>query len=79
MSIGKSATLTQWAKAFLQPTNAAHRQYEALRAFFVDRIPSATAAERFGYSPGSFRVLCHQFRRAPNRRFFIEPRLQPRP
>src|SRR5204862_7857441 len=25
-------------------TNATHRQYEALRAFFVDRLPSAEAA-----------------------------------
>lgn len=79
MSISKSITLTQWAKAFLQPSNTAHRQYEALRAFFVDRVPSAAAAKRFGYSAGSFRVLCHQFRRAPKRRFFIEPRQQPRP
>lgn len=79
MSISKTIPLTQWAKAFLQPSNTAHRQYEALRAFFVDRLPSATAAKRFGYSPGSFRVLCHQFRRTPNRRFFIEPRQQPRP
>ncbi len=79
MSNSKVIRITLWAKAFLQPSNTAHRQYEALRAFFVDRIPSAMAAKRFGYSPGSFRVLCHQFRRAPDRRFFIEPRQQPRP
>lgn len=79
MSISKTITITKYAKAFLQPTNTAHRHYEALRAFFVDRVPSAAAARRFGYSPGSFRVLCHQFRRAPKRQFFIEPRQQPRP
>lgn len=39
-----------------------HRQYEALRAYFVDGMSSAEAARKFGYSPGSFRVLCHQFR-----------------
>ena len=79
MSNSKTTILTKWARAFLQPSNTAHRHYEALRAFFVDRVPSATAARRFGYSPGSFRVLCHQFRHDLRRRFFIEPRQQPRP
>jgi hypothetical protein len=74
----KSIILTQWFKAFLQPINATHRQYEALRAYFVDRLPSADAARRFSYTPGSFRVLCHQFRQDPKRRFFIEPRQEPR-
>ena len=36
MFTGKSTTLTRLAKAFLEPLNATHRQYEALRAFFVD-------------------------------------------
>ena len=40
------------ARRFLEPSNAAHRQYEALRAFFVEGIPSAQAAARFGYTPG---------------------------
>jgi hypothetical protein len=60
-------------KAFLHPTNATHRQYEALRAYFVDGLSSAQAAARFGYTPGSFRVLCHQFRRNPRRPFFLPP------
>ena len=33
--------LTDVSRLFLEPTNATHRQYEALRAFFVDRLPSA--------------------------------------
>ena len=53
------------------PPNPTHRQYEALRTFFVDRAPSAEAAERFGYTPGSFRVLCHEFRKNPQREFFL--------
>ncbi|MDA0812696.1 MAG: transposase [Verrucomicrobia bacterium] len=61
------------ADAFLLPSNATHRQYEALRAFFVDNVPSALTAERFGYTPGSFRVLCHEFRRNPGREFFLPP------
>ena len=50
---------------FLQPSNSTHRQYEALRAFFVESLPSAEVAARFGYTPGSFRVLVHQFRTSP--------------
>ena len=66
--------ITDLAQAFLQPKNSTHRQYEALRAFFVERLPSAQAAAQFGYSPGSFRILCHQFRQKPDREFFLPPR-----
>src|SRR3954453_19204315 len=59
------------ARRFLEPPNPTHRQYEALRAFFVERVPSAEAAARFGYTPGSFRVLVHQFRNQPGRDFFV--------
>lgn len=57
-------------RVFLEPANPTHRQYEALRAYFVDALPSAEAARRFGYTPGSFRVLCHAFRQDPHRSFF---------
>ena len=40
--------LTPFARYFLQPVNVTHRQYEALRAFFVDGLSSADIAERFG-------------------------------
>jgi transposase len=69
----KTKNLTDLASFFLQPANVTHRQYEALRAFFVDGLPSAEAAARFGYSPGSFRVLCHEFRQNPHRPFFLPP------
>jgi transposase len=59
------------ARRFLEPSHSTHRQYEALRAFFVDGVPSAQAAARFGYTPGSFRVLVHQFRNHPERDFFV--------
>jgi transposase len=61
------------AQAFLTPTNSTHRQYEALRAFFVEGLSSHEAARRFGYSPGSFRVLACQFRQEPRRPFFLPP------
>jgi hypothetical protein len=73
MSISKAKNLTDIARVFLEPANATQRQYEALRAFFVDRLPGAEVAKRFGYSPGSFRVLVHQFRQDPRRAFFLTP------
>ena len=42
--------ITDVARRFLVPSNSTHRQYEALRAYFVERLPSAEAARRFGYS-----------------------------
>lgn len=71
MSLAKK--LTPLAHCFLQPANSTHRQYEALRAYFVEGLPSAEAAVRFGYSPGSFRVLVHEFRQNPQRAFFLAP------
>src|SRR5579885_1978855 len=70
--------LTDLARIFLEPTNATHRRYEALRAFFVDRLPSAEVARRFGYTPGSFRVLVHPFRQGPRRPFCLTPAKAPR-
>jgi hypothetical protein len=58
-------------QAFLEPQNTAHRQYEALRAYFVEQLPAAAVAERFGYTVGSFHQLAHQFRKDPQRQFFI--------
>jgi len=57
-------SLTIEARFFLEPASSSQRQYEALRAFFVDGLSSADASRRFGYTPGSFRVLCHHFRRS---------------
>lgn len=75
---GKSEEITDFTKLFLQPSNATHRQYEALRAFFVEGLSSKEAAQRFGYSPGSFRVLVHKFRSNPRREFFRTPAKGPK-
>ncbi len=71
---GKEITLTPEARFFAAPEKALHRQYEALRAFFLEGQPSYEVARRFGYTPGSFRVLCHEFRHDPEKRnsFFQE-------
>jgi hypothetical protein len=71
--------LTAEAKRFLEPSSAPHRQYEALRAYFVDGLRSHEAAARFGYTAGSFRILCHQFRQDPTRQFFLPSQKGPRP
>jgi transposase len=73
-----SNPVTDEARFFLLPQNPRHRQYEALRAFFVELTPGKTVAQRFGYSPGAFRVLCHHFRNDQSRRFFLPTRPGPR-
>lgn len=78
MSNSISNEITDVARRFLVPSNPTHRQYEALRAYFVEGLPSAEVARRFGYTPGSFRVLCHAFRRDPDRAFFLPPAKGPK-
>ena len=58
------------ADRFLSPANPVHRQYEALRAHFVDGLSPAEVAAQFDYAPGSFRNLLAQFKRSPQRPFF---------
>src|SRR2546426_6256442 len=48
--------------------------YEALRAYFVEDRPSGEVARAFGYTPGSFQVLCHHFRRDDDPVFFTSTR-----
>jgi transposase len=55
--------LTDCQRFFAKPATPRQRQYEALRAFYLEGLPSAECARRFGYSAGAFRVLCHAFRR----------------
>ena len=82
MPIGAPKDITQCRSFFLEPDGPKQRKYEALRAYFVEDRPSAEAAKAFGYTPGSFRVLCHQFRRDPAPDFFVKashgPRTQPK-
>src|SRR6267378_7648660 len=77
MTINTKDKLTDQKRFFLEPSNSAQRQYEALRAFFIEELPSAEAAKRFGYTPGSFRVLVHDFRHDPDPQFFLPPHRGP--
>ena len=49
-------TSTGYRHFFLQPTDAWHRRYEALRLVFVDRRPLKEVARRFEVSYGT---LCN--------------------
>src|SRR6266496_1482764 len=73
MSMSLQEKLSPLAQRFLQPRNATHRQYEALRAYCVEGLPAAQVATRFGYTTASFRALIHQFRQDPDRLFFLTP------
>ena len=77
MGIGAPKELTKCRDFFLQPSHPKQRQYEAMRAYFVDNRPSHVVAAEFGYTPGAFRVLCHQFRRDPHPSFFASLRRGP--
>jgi len=79
MAFGITKTLTDPVHFFRVPGSTRQRQYEALRAFFLEGRPSADAARAFGYSPGAFRVLCHQFRHDPRAREFFRSAAVGRP
>jgi hypothetical protein len=47
---------------FLEPKQTFQRQYEALRAIFVDGEPLDQVAGRFGYKSSALRVMASRFR-----------------
>jgi transposase len=49
------------ATYFTKPIHEWQRRYEALRSSFVDRLPAAAVADRFGYSVVYIHLLRHQF------------------
>ena len=73
MPRGTPKEITDCRRFFLEPQHSKQRQYEALRRYFVDERSSKEVAAEFGYTEGSFRVLCHHFRRDPEPAFFLIP------
>lgn len=73
MNIRLPKDLSKCRRFFLQPRSPKHRMYEALRSYFVEGRASKEVARVFGYSIGSFQVLCHHFRRDPHPVFFVSP------
>ncbi len=47
---------------FLEPKQTFQRQYEALRALFVDDQPLDQVAQRFGYKPSALRSMASRLR-----------------
>src|SRR5438046_475363 len=54
---GRGDPLRSGGEYFVQPGGAPQRRYEALRAYFVDEIPAAEVADRFGYSTASIHQM----------------------
>src|SRR5213593_327103 len=77
MPLGAPKSLSTCKRFFVHPASPKQRQYEALRAYYVDERPVAEVARAFGYSPGAFHVLCHHFRREAAPVFFASPRRGP--
>ena len=77
MSIRAPKDIIDVRRFFLEPASAKQRQYEALRAYFVEGRPSAEVAKAFGYTESTFHVMCHDFRRDPDPVFFVTPRKGP--
>ena len=53
---------TRCRQFFLEPAQTYHRQYEAMRAFFVEGRQLREIAQQFGYQESSLRVMVSQFR-----------------
>jgi len=69
--------LTECRRFFERPATPSQRQYEALRAYFVEGMASPKVARRFGYTPAAFRMLCYDFRRGELPDFFAVKRRGP--
>lgn len=48
---------------FKSPKNTAHKQYEALRAFFYEKMPAAEVARQFDYTLSAFYSLVRDFKK----------------
>lgn len=68
-------TMTSLRDRFLKPSSVLQRQYEILRAYFVEELPAEAIAQRFDRSAGGVNNLVTQFRNQPDKAFFLpDPR-----
>jgi hypothetical protein len=72
MSKGDSTNGRRGAAYFLRPGTPQQRQYEAVRAFEVERLPAEEAGARFGYSAATVYALSRELR--AGRLELFEPR-----
>ena len=70
---------TALRRYFAEPEHPFHRQYEALRAVFVDGRSQKEVAEAFGFQYSSLRQLIYEFREslATDRRSTESPFFKP--
>jgi hypothetical protein len=61
---------------FLEPQQTFQRQYEALRAIFIDSEPLERVAQRFDYKPSTLRTMASRLR-ADCRRGVATPLFSP--
>jgi transposase len=54
--------MREGAQYFTEPASSAQRRYEALRAYFLDEMPAAEVADRFGYSTASIHQMASLLR-----------------
>ena len=55
--------MREGAEYFTEPTVPAQRRYEALRAYFLDELPAAEVADRFGYSTATVHQMATLLRK----------------
>ena len=65
------------AEFFTEPSGAAQRRYEAMRAYFVDEQPAARVADQFGYSTASVHQMATLLR-SGRMRLFADTRPGPK-
>ncbi len=61
-------------KFFRHPVTSGQKQYEALRAFYQDRLPGQEVSRRFGYTYASFNSLKQRFKSGDLQFFVTAPR-----
>ena len=67
---------------FLNPITIFHKQYEALRSFFVEKVPAKKSAAQYGYTLISFYSLVKNFKKSlmlNNNQFFALPQFGRKP
>lgn len=61
-------------KFFCHPQTPGQKQYEALRAFYVEHVPGDEVARRYGYTYAAFNSLRQRFKRGCVEFFVTPPR-----
>ena len=59
-------------KFFRNPSTPGQKQYEALRAYYMDKVPGKEVSRRYGYTYAAFNSLKQKFK-AGQLKFFVTP------